>query len=153
MFSRYIYFQQHMDCTLIGRKVNNALDAVKRTATEYNLERLKLLAHIETVIDAATDGVDDPDVRATSLLRLIEPMNSPSAKLRSMRSRSKVLKGEGLSATDRIRKELESTKANSELTKKLRKLTTAQNNLKTALTPVELIIEANAVYIDSNVVY
>jgi len=139
IFSRYVYFRQHMDCTLIGRKVNHALDAVKRTATEYNSERLKLLAHIEIVINAATDGVNDPDVHAMSLLRLVEPMNNPSSKLRSTRQRAKSPKGDGLSTSTKIYKELESTKANSELVKKLRKLTTAQNNLKSALTPVELI--------------
>jgi len=73
------------------------------------------------------------------LLRLVEPMNNPSSKLRSTRQRAKSPKGDGLSTSTKIYKELESTKANSELVKKLRKLTTAQNNLKSALTPVELI--------------
>jgi hypothetical protein len=40
-FSQYPYFRKHMDCTLAGRRVNNGLDAVDRTAVNYMQERLR----------------------------------------------------------------------------------------------------------------
>lgn len=42
-FTIYPYFRQHMDDTFAGRKVNNALDAVDRTARAYLEIRLPLV--------------------------------------------------------------------------------------------------------------
>ena len=39
-FNQYPCFRKHMDCTLAGRRVNNALDAVDRTAVLYMQEKL-----------------------------------------------------------------------------------------------------------------
>ena len=138
-FSRYSYFREHMNCTLTGRKVNNALDAVKRTATEYNTERLKLFEKIKALVDAASDGTDASHPQVMSLLRSIDPTSKSSAQQRAMRRRSESKSDDLKSTFSEIRKELKSTDAASELTKKLRKLTTAQNNLKAALDTVELI--------------
>ena len=139
MFSRYAYFREHMDCTLTGRKVNNALDAVKRTAIEYNLERRRLLQKVKALVDAAADDQDDPDARVMSLFLSTKTRRQLSAKQQATQRRFESNMSLAEMKTRAIRKGIESPEVNSELTKKLRKLTTAQNNLETALKPVELI--------------
>ena len=139
MFSRYPYFHQHMNCTLIGRKVNNALNAVKRTATEYNSERLKFLGKVQAFIEDDSDDTGDRNSRVLSLFRSIERSNKRPAKNRASSSQPKSQRTGPATTIRAVREELKSTEAYSELTKKLRKLTIAQNDLKDALTPVELI--------------
>lgn len=139
MFSRYAYFHQHMDCTLIGRKVNNALNAVKRTATEYNSERLKFLGKVQAFLEDASDDTDDRNPRVLSLFRSIERSNKHPAGYRASLSQPRSQTTGPATTMRAVREELKSSEANSELAKKLRKLTIAQNNLEDALTPVELI--------------
>ena len=141
LFSRYSYFREHMNCTLVGRKVNNALDAVKRTAAEYNAERIKFLAGIEAIVNAVLIGTDDPHGRdwAMILFRSIEPTEQRSTKKPAWPKSSSSAPSDVNKKFQAIREELKSSDANSEVIKKLRKLNTAQNNLKAALTPVELV--------------
>jgi len=141
LFSRYSYFREHMNCTLVGRKVNNALDAVRRTAAEYNAERINLLVEIEAIVNAALVGTDDLDglARAMTLFRSIEPTEQRTTKKSAWLKKSSSAKSDVIKKFQVIREELKSSNANSDVTKKLRKLNTAQNNLKTALTPVELV--------------
>ena len=139
MFSRYAYFHQHMNCTLIGRKVNNALNAVKRTATEYNSERLKFLGKVKAHVGDASDDTDDLNPRVLSLFRSIEGSNKRPAGYRASLSQPKSQITGAATTMSAVREELKSSETYSELTKKLRKLTIAQNNLTDALTPVELI--------------
>ncbi len=139
MFSRYAYFHQHMNCTLIGRKVNNALDAVKRTAIEYNSERLKFLGTVQAFVEDASDDTDDLSPRVLSLFRSIEHSDKRPSGNGAQLSQPKSQMIGPATTMRAVREELKSSEAYSELTKKLRKLTIAQNNLKDALTPVELI--------------
>jgi hypothetical protein len=141
LFSRYDLFREHMNCTLVGRKVNNALDAVKRTAADYNAERIAFFDLIEEKVEKALADTNDAGEHgwAMTLYRSLEPTEQglkkkPVGDRKTNSGRFGVEK-----QIQVIREALESTVAKSEVVKKLRKLNTAQNNLKAALTPVELV--------------
>jgi len=141
LFSRYALFREHMNCTLVGHKVNNALDAVKRTAAEYNAERITFFEEIKAKVETALADTNDRGEQgwAMTLYRSLEPTERRSKK-RPVGSKKPDSARSGVEKKIQlIREELKSSKANSEVTKKLRKLNTAQTNLKAALTPVELV--------------
>jgi hypothetical protein len=141
VFGQYEYLRQHLDCTLVGRKVNNALDAVKRTTTEYNTERQQLLTRIMGDVESAFAKIL-PFSKARiagALFQAIEPTE------KFLTGKSK-LTGRLPSADEALRPmvvqvlgSLTTSKANADLSKTFRRMTTAQRNLKASLSPEPMI--------------
>lgn len=137
VFSQYISFRQHVDCTLAGRKVNNALDAVKRTAIDYTAERFKLEKGVRSVVDRELLEIEEDGKGsvAATLFQTIEPSEKypkgRSTFLPRFRSWAPEIETKARELLGHIR----SSRYNADLVKKFRKLTTAQNNLKPAFVP------------------
>jgi len=141
VFGQYEYLRQHMDCTLVGRKVINALDAVKRTTGEYNTEREKLLTRVMSDVEAEFIEVPSNSKAriAWALFQTIEPTKKyrmGKSKLATKMARSdEILRPVVVQLLDR----LAASKANANLSKAFRKMATAQRNLKASLSPEPMI--------------
>ena len=143
-FTQYIYFRKHMDGTLKGRKVNNALDAVKRTAAGYNEERAKLVRVVAAEINRALPGIDQKkklELMGTVSRALVPRTRNPRLRRRpsSTPVRSAARKSELDKKIDMVLDHLKTTGANADLARKLKKLITAQSNLRAALVPPTLV--------------
>lgn len=143
-FSQYDYFRRHMNATLLGRKVINGLDAVKRTATGYREERIKLRKVVMAAFVRALPDIDKK--QGAELVGILFSEINPTIK----KPKRPPLKPRGISGTslglpltqpairDKVNEVLEhlrSSGVNADLTKKLRKLTIAQSYLSDALSP------------------
>lgn len=137
VFSQFDYYREHMNCTFLGRKVLNALDAVGRTVAEYNAEHVGLMDGIRVAVDQALSGEKEAGKKdlVAMLFGTIQPTN------KYPNGRSKLISGFRRDEPDletKVREVLEdfkSSSANADLIKKFKKLTTAQNNLKSAVVP------------------
>ncbi|MDA1279429.1 MAG: hypothetical protein O3B95_05230 [Chloroflexi bacterium] len=140
-FTLYVYFRKHMDSTLLGRKVNNALDAVKRTTTDYKAERTKLRKVVALAIHKAFPDVDNEQKKDlfTTVFSGIRPTtkNPGHRPARSIRLPEK--ETELTKRRNEAIEHLKSSGANTEIAKNFKKLITAQTNLEAALKPSTLV--------------
>jgi hypothetical protein len=141
VFGQYEYLRQHLDCTLVGRKVINALDSVKRTTAEYNTERQKLLTRV--VRDVESEFTEILPFSKARIAGVLFQTIEPTEKFRTGKSN---LTGRLPGADEVLRPtvvkvfgSLTASKANADLAKALRKMATAQRNLKASLSPEPMI--------------
>ena len=130
-----------MDGPLKGRKVNNALNAVKRTATGYKEERAKLLRVVAAEINQALPGIDQK--KKLELIKTVSSGLAPGIKNprpgHRRSSRLQMTDPETTKTANEVLDHLKTTGVNADLARKLKKLVTAQSNLRAALVPPTLV--------------
>jgi hypothetical protein len=140
-FSQYAYFRRHMSATLLGRKVINGLEAVKRTAAGYKEERNELREVVSLAVRRAFRDIDNEQQAklAESVFSKINPTSerktSRPRRVHRPTQRLSVQEQETTEKVNEILEQLRLSDANLELKKKLSKLTIAQSNLADALSP------------------
>ena len=139
--SQYRYFVDHMDDTLPGRKVNNALSAVKRTAGEFVVYRQGLFETVSIAVEGEFGDLDDRKTERISLA--LTKALEPDGKHLEGRSRPALIPlpvGSTQAAKAKsLFKLLKQTDTNDGLIKRFRRLSIAQANLRSALTPKALV--------------